>query len=299
MNCRTCGYGLFGITTRTCPECGSAFKPSDFVFRRYAVKYHCPHCTQHYYGTSENGHLEPPHFDCVKCHTRISMDEMKVTPSDGVQEESTSGVVNPWLRRMEGDKRHTLWGAWSRTASMGITNPGRLMRVTPLATPTSYAVRFCIYTSFIYSMLGVGIIVIPMTLFEIFRMRAPGPGAVLVGQSASLVMVWVCYLLAPLILAPVWAAVAHVLLRATGPTAGGYWRTLSCLCFASGANVVSAIPCVSCYLGPVPYVWWAGSGVCAVIEGQRVKLWRAVLAVAGPVLFVIAVVGVVVVQMWP
>jgi predicted RNA-binding Zn-ribbon protein involved in translation (DUF1610 family) len=287
MKCRTCGYGLFGIKARQCPECGAVFKPTDFVFRKYAVKYHCPHCEQHYYGTSENGHLEPPQFDCVKCHTRIAIDDMKIMPSDGVQEESTSGVVNPWLRRMEGERRHTILGAWRRTANMGITSPGRLLRVTPLATPTSFALRFCMCTAFVYSMLGVGIFALPLALFEILRLRTPGPGAVMVGQSEYLFLIWLSYLLAPVVVVPVWAAIAHALLWMTGTTAGGYWRTLSCLCFASGANLMSAIPCVACYLGPLTYILWGTSGVSAVVEGQNVKLWRALFAVLGPVLAVI------------
>ena len=75
MRCTKCNYSLFDIRERVCPECGEPFAISAHFFEHCGVRFCCPHCDQQYYGTDEKGHLVPIHFNCVKCHNHISMNQ--------------------------------------------------------------------------------------------------------------------------------------------------------------------------------------------------------------------------------
>src|SRR4051812_39263898 len=97
MFCKTCNYALWNIPDRRCPECGTGFKPSDFRFVPGAVRFCCPHCSQAYYGTTAEGHLQPRSFLCVNCHQPVEMDATIVLPAEGVAEELTSAERMPWL----------------------------------------------------------------------------------------------------------------------------------------------------------------------------------------------------------
>jgi hypothetical protein len=83
----------------------------------------------------------------------------------------------------------------------------------------------------------------------------------------------------------VFSLFGHFMLVLTGKRAAGPKRTLSAFAFASGANVLTAIPCLGAYVG---WIWWVVSATLMVKEGQRVSGWRAVFAVVGPVVVAIA-----------
>ena len=68
MRCKTCDYQLWNLRSRQCPECGTAFRVSDYDFVPNSVQFCCPHCNQIYYGTSARGQLVPPAFTCVSCN---------------------------------------------------------------------------------------------------------------------------------------------------------------------------------------------------------------------------------------
>jgi hypothetical protein len=86
-----------------------------------------------------------------------------------------------------------------------------------------------------------------------------------------------------------WGVVAHGLLRLTGRTAGRIGRTYHAICYSSGANVISAIPCVGFYVG---WIWWVVSAVLMLKEAQQVHGVRAAFAVLLlPMLSVVTVVG--------
>ncbi len=80
MQCKKCHYMLWNVQSRECPQCGTAFLHSQYHFPRNNIQFACPHCNQRYIGTSAKGHLAPPEFDCQKCKSHISMDEMMVIP---------------------------------------------------------------------------------------------------------------------------------------------------------------------------------------------------------------------------
>ena len=99
MNCKTCEYSLWNLTTGKCPECGELFAPSEFEFKPNAVHFCCPNCEQVYFGTTPTGHLLPPEFDCVQCGRQVSMDQMILRPAEGITEGDTQADFNPWLER--------------------------------------------------------------------------------------------------------------------------------------------------------------------------------------------------------
>jgi hypothetical protein len=84
MKCKQCGYSLWNLSTRKCPECGTYFKPSDYDLIPNSVRFCCPRCDQHYFGTSERGHLVPSSFNCVSCTQPIEMDQMVIRPVGNV-----------------------------------------------------------------------------------------------------------------------------------------------------------------------------------------------------------------------
>ena len=117
MKCKQCEYPLWNIAARQCPECGLPFRPSQYEFVPNSVKYCCTGCGQAYYGTDFAGHLFPPRFACVSCGKPCDMDEMVLLPAEGVREDSTLQVKNPWVER----RRLGTWSAWWKTVGGGIS----------------------------------------------------------------------------------------------------------------------------------------------------------------------------------
>jgi len=82
MRCRECGYQLWNLPARRCPECNLVFAPSLYRFAPFRVEFLCPHCSTVYYGSGRYGHVEPVQFQCG-CGRRIHMDEMVLRPAEG------------------------------------------------------------------------------------------------------------------------------------------------------------------------------------------------------------------------
>lgn len=280
MRCKSCDYPLWQIKDRQCPECGAAFKPSDHEFNLNSVRFCCPHCAQEYYGTGERGHLVPSAFNCVKCAKHISMDEMVLLPALGVTEQQTEVGNNPWLLR---GIRRGFWSAFFATIGQALITPGRLLRLTPAESSSGAAFIFALITFFFTAF----VVVIPgAVLFGLMgafaggggRGGGAGPGAgaamgaavgVMAGMGGIALVAWIIMLLLTTLC-------AHGLLKITGGCAHGIGRTFQALCYASGANIVSAVPCMGGYFG---WIWWLVSGCIAVKEAQKVHGGRATAAV--------------------
>ena len=292
MRCKSCDYPLWQIKGRQCPECGRAFAPSEFEFVLNSVRFCCPHCEQDYYGTGAKGHLEPRTFACVKCERTIDMDEMVLLPTEGVEEAQTETDSNPWIRPRKG-----MVGAWFATVGRALVAPARLIRCTPPDASTGRAMAFAGVTMLVVAVVST----IPPILMSGLMMgvgtmaggggRGGGAGmpagmgnmmlaqvGVTFGWTIAWVVGWILAL----------TAVAHGLLRITGRCEHGIGRTFQTMCYSSGANVVSAAPCV----GMFGAVWWVVSAVVMLREGQKVSGGRAALAVLTlPVIGLIAGVG--------
>jgi len=266
MRCRTCDYRLWNIRSRQCPECGTAFLPGEYTFLPNSVQFHCPHCNQVYYGTDSNGHLTPSAFTCVCCGQPVQMNDMILLPAPGIEEQWTTIDVIPWLKRNE----RGLFRAWFSTVGLALINPGQLLRRTPPDSPLTAAWWFAVFTA-----AGTyACAVVPLALLGL------GIGAARASQAAPILLSFGILVLLPLAvtlgLLAVWGLVAHGLLRASGRCVGPLGRTYQALCYSSGANLASGVPCLGIYLG---WIWWLVSAVLAVKEAHRVSGRRAAFAV--------------------
>lgn len=272
MRCKNCGYRLWNLPSRTCPECGTDFLPSQYEFNANSVQFCCPHCNSVYYGTSDKGHLVPIEFECAGCRRRIHMDEMILLPTAGVDEQRTQVDRIPWLERRE----RGFVRAWFATIGMALVQPGRLMRALPDTGNPRAAWRFAILTNTPSLLIGMGLIVVfPM----IIAFASSGPTAapdILLGVLFPLAIATVLAAAFTMIIVLLWGLVAHGMLRATGATHGPLSRTYEALCYSTGANVGTAIPCLGFYIG---WIWWLVSAVVMVKVAQKVRGWRAAFAV--------------------
>lgn len=274
MRCKGCDYALWNLTSRQCPECGRPFAPSEFDFVPNAVRFLCPDCGQEYYGTSPRGHLEPEAFQCVRCGRALHMDEMVLTPAEGVPDEQTRPDVMPWLER----RRLGFIKAWGGTIWRVLFSPGRLARVIPDDSPVLPAWWFALLT------LGIALVIgcTPASFMMIFAMPR-GVAVVPVVVSLALAIVVLA------LIVPAWGLAAHLILRLTGRTALGLGATVRTVCYAAAGAVLVGIPCAG------PYFWWVliwlwptVAGAIMLSHAQRISGWRAAIAMATPPLLVIA-----------
>lgn len=284
MHCKSCGYALWNIGTRACPECGAGFKPSDFEFVPNSVRFCCPHCKQKYFGTTAMGHLDPRAFDCVSCQARIDMDEMLLLPDDGVEESRTVPYCNPFLS--EPAKPENFWKRWARTVGMSLIQPGKLGASLSNNDPKWAAMLFMVTTALLISFVAAVVYFLFMGLLFGSIARAAGPaggggppGGFLFWVGPTAVML-VIGLLGWILGAAVWGLLAHLLLRLTGPTDSGLRRTLDTIYYATGTGVLTLVPCLGQY-GLAP-IWMLVSGTIMLSKSQRVSGGRAALAVLAP-----------------
>ncbi|MEM7628743.1 MAG: hypothetical protein AAF356_04890 [Planctomycetota bacterium] len=296
MNCTTCGYALWDLTSRTCPECGTGFKPSDFEFNLNSVRYCCPHCRQDYYGTGARGHLEPNAFDCVRCGQHIEMDEMVLLPTAGVSEDQTRAEAVPWLDGSDRQRKFRLLRCLFSTIGMSLVRPHVLGKALPHKSSLWRAQLFAVICGTAYTLAGFALMLVfligapflagaggggPTPVQWIATMLGVFAGVVAATAIATLVMLWL------------WALCTHALLKIGGKPEGSLGDTGACLAYAHGAGVINAVPCLGQYVG---WVWVLVSGVLIVKAHHRVHGGRAAFAVLTPpltliVLFVGAYVG--------
>ncbi len=273
MHCRNCEYALWNLTTRECPECGTAFRPSEYEFVPQSVRFCCPHCDHPYYGTGKKGHVEPQSFACLRCGQPVSMDDMVLRPGLGVEEQLTRPDTMPWLDRgVRGRVR-----AWFQMIGKGLTAPGQLINATPPDSPVLQA--------WVFALICTTIFIIPGSSMHVFYglMFAAGFGGAGLGGAglgwatlpvyglAILAGVVVCSMLVVLL----WTLVAHGVLRVTGRVEHGYRRTCHALLYSTGANVFTAVPCFGILVGSA---WWAVSAILMLRRAQGVSGTRAAFA---------------------
>ncbi|MBL9032863.1 MAG: hypothetical protein JNM80_14300 [Phycisphaerae bacterium] len=277
LACDQCGYLLWGMRDRRCPECGRGFLPSDYDFVPGAVAFACPHCDQAYFGTGRYGRLEPFVFSCVRCGERLSMDDTIVTPAPGVDPMRTVAAGLPWLDRA----RLGRFTAWRKTLVLALFDPARLARAMPDPAGGCGGVRFGVLTILMY----LAVMFLPFVALVAFSVARAGGLGGWGGGGIFLASSFLLTALFLLLLVPLWGLLAHLVLICTGRRAGGLSRTLGAMGFASGCAVLGAVPCLGVYLLPIAAIWPAISGIIILRHAQRVGWWRSVFAVGlGPVL---------------
>ena len=273
MLCKRCDYRLWNLESRRCPECGTPFRPSEYEFEPNTVQFLCPHCKQAYYGTGGKGHLVPATFDCAACHRGIDMDDMVLLPAEGYEEEQTEVEKLPWLQR----QRLGVAKAWFRTAWMTLIRPQHAAKLVPRSGMAFEAWGFAIVTNTLVAILGVG----PFVLLSVGIGLMFGGGGV--GGVSGILTMLVVFLIALVgtvvftaLIVGLWACVTHGLLRLTGKTSGTLGNTVQAICYSTGANASSAVPCIGTYFG---WIWWVVSAVLMVKQSQKVGGGRAAFSV--------------------
>ncbi len=283
MLCKTCQYRLWNLTARRCPECGTPFRPSEFEFAPGSVQFCCPHCDQAYYGLGERGHLVPRAFTRTRCGRPIDMDDTVLRPAEGLDESQTQVTRVPWLEvESLGFARRYL-----RTVGLALVSPLKLGLALRPDSPAGMAWGFASVNVVAASAVAMA----PLVLLP--ALMGGGGASMCFGGAVSVLI----FALGGLVALAVWGLMTHALLRLGPRPAGGLGRTYQALCYSSGANVVSAAPCLGLYIG---WLWWVISAIMTVKEAQRVGTGRAIVAVAAPpVLAVTALVAFIVgVNIW-
>ena len=281
MRCLQCDYSLWNLKARQCPECGTPVTPSAYEFVPNSVRFCCPHCEQPYYGTGARGLLEPDAFDCVQCGRHITLDEMVLSPAEGVADHQTRVGSNPWLER----DRRGRFKAWWATIGQAMVSPNRLARGTPVASSLVQAWWFTIVTSAVM----VGLSMVPTMCIALGlpllvpqgQAGAPSLGLFAAMMAAGAFFGVVSGFIFLTVSAGMWALLTHLLLRMSGSGHGPLRVTMQSILYSSGPIVLTAIPCV----GNVALVWWIVSAVLMVKESHGIGGARATFAVlAGPVI---------------
>ena len=288
MNCKTCEYSLWNLTTGKCPECGEPFLPSEFEFKPNAVHFCCPHCEQVYFGTTPTGHLHPSEFDCVQCGEHVSMDEMILRPAEGIRETETQADFNPWLER----GRRGRFKSWVATIGRVLIAPGRLIKATPPQSSIWQAWWFAIITL----MFPVMVMAIPLGVIAILlvgRMSpssgGPNPGTFFGIAGIGVAILLVSVVLGSFIFIGLWGLLIHGLLRLTGPLEQGIGRTYQALCYSAGTSVFNIL--FFCGGQYVSYIWWIVSATIMIKDGHKVHGGRATFAVLSlPLLFIVTII---------
>jgi len=285
MQCKKCEYRLWNLPSRACPECGTSFRPSDYEFVINSIQFCCPHCEAQYYGTGEKGHLVPIAFGCASCGRHIHMDEMILLPTSGVEEEQTQVDKVPWLDR----KQRGFVGGWWSTVGMALIHPARLMESAPDSSRVGEAWSFAVLTNMFAMSVGFSVFGLLSFFGVIFATGGASISAMLVGIAIGLLSGLLFATIGTLLLVAVWGAVAHGLLRLTGPTASSLDRTYQAICYSTGANIVTAVPFLGLYFG---WIWWIISAILMLKAAQKVHGWRATVAVLFmPVSLIAVIVG--------
>ena len=298
MHCTRCAYPLWNLAARTCPECGTPFRPTEFTFLANAVRFLCPHCRQQYFGTDESGHLVPSTFMCVACGKATSEDEAILLPAEGVREEVARAAAMPWTLRDTG-----LIGAFLRTCLQALFRPARLARGLGPRADAPAAWAFLWRTSALSGLIACTGMGVMMALFAAMMSMGVGAGPsvprlgepTLIAMGIGLGAFPVMTLLGTL----AWCVCSHAVLRMLGAPAGSFARTFECFAYAStalaAACVVSPILLCGWFLLAVPPVWMASACTVMVMDRHRVALWPAMLACfAPPAAFVVLCIGTIV-----
>ena len=284
MRCRTCEYSLWTVTSRTCPECGSSFRPSDFAFPPNSVRFECPHCRTGYVGTSQEGHLVPRAFTCAGCQTPIDMDEMVLVPLPGMAEVSESLLTNEWADRQPG----ATTVRWFKACRSLLFRPTRFASTLRSSDSTTQAWLFAFIGWLLAVVVGGAIsTAVVGTQWSVLNW----PGSALQQTVDPLVHVGIGVVLAFLafpVLAIVVAVIHHLVMIFLVRDRGGFGASLQATLYASGATSLIFLlgwlaPPFTCFCLPVIGAIWFIPTTMLLAHLHRTTTMRALLAAAAPI----------------
>jgi hypothetical protein len=79
MQCTCCGYPLWNLAKRQCPECGQIFSINHYFYRAGTVRFLCPHCRLEQPPRNSRGQPTDAR-PCAGCGRDAAVDEMIVEP---------------------------------------------------------------------------------------------------------------------------------------------------------------------------------------------------------------------------
>lgn len=260
MRCKGCGYSLWNVPGRTCPECGRGFAPSEFEFRPNTVEFCCPGCTQQYYGTDKDGLPVPREFACVRCGAGCSLDTMLLRLAPGATDDETEVARIPWERPGRGAFRR-FWA----TVRDGLGAPAALGRAAAAGADCWAAFRYALALLTVAALPTVITVIAFVAFFEGIGTAGARTGAV-AWRSSMLAMVGTVSLAAGgtivgiLLLLAVAAGLASVILRVLRRPVP--WRvTWPVYAYSLGPMIFAAIPCI----GPYCATWATGIWVIVAV----------------------------------
>ena len=290
MRCKGCGYSLWNVPGRTCPECGRGFVPSEFDFQANAVEFCCPGCMQQYYGTDERGLPVPRAFDCVKCGAACELDSMILRAAPGVREDAVERHCVPWEQESQGARLRRFW----RTVGDGMRRPSQLGLAIRAGADARSATWFALIllssTLAPTAILVAGIFLVRPFLdagstrtgvfslgSEVWTTLGYGAAYVLGSSLGVLALIAALAFLARLLLGLLGARVA--------------WRTVWCsAAYSVGPFVSMAVPCLGVYCGSIPaFVWFIVAWIIVLVHAAAVPTWKACVAVLAPLALVMVV----------
>ena len=292
MRCKGCGYSLWNVPGRTCPECGRGFAPSEFEFRANTVEFCCPGCMQQYYGTDRSGLPEPRSFACVRCGAACELDAMVLRPAPGTGDADAELRRVPWEDEGKGVLRRLL-----RTIGWGIARPADLGRAIRAGADPRRAAGFVAWM--------IGLVVVPSgAVILAFILMLPlilgfsgidstRTGGTAYRQSLPATLGGVAV---PVVLGVAFAAVgvvassaiAMLVLRVLRVRAG--WRTTwSAFAYGLGPAAIMAVP----YFGPICLsfplaVWYLVVVAIVLVHALGIPGWKAACAAAAPAVLAMA-----------
>jgi len=274
MQCKSCGYHLWNISSRACPECGEGFLPEDYDFVPNAVAFCCPHCDQNYFGTDEHGHLNPKTFECIGCQTSIDLNEMVLRPGPGYEADAATVWEHPWEDR---GSRPSTFRAWYRTAWAAMIRPKELVQQGFVQNKKSGHWRFLLCNSLLIYLLGFGTIFLSLITVAL---TAGGGNTFAGGMIAAIGGMALFGVLINFFTVLVFGAVAHGSLRLFGKPQGTLSDTYRCYCYSNGVTAMMAVPICGFYLlSWVGGIWWMVSAIIMLMEVHKVSGFKATMAV--------------------
>lgn len=294
MRCKGCGYSLWNVPGRTCPECGRAFVPSEFEFRPNTVEFCCAGCGQQYYGTDRSGLPVPREFDCVRCGAPCALDSMVVRLAPGCTDEQAEVFRVPWETRERGRIR-----AFLATVRDGMTRPARLGKAIAAGTGAGAAWGFVLLMCAV-ALLPTAIAVDAVVAW-VGYMEATGArtGAASFRTSAlevlgTTALVTACAAAAMVLAVLVCAAACFAILRALRerPSWGTIWASYA---YSTAPAVLLAVPCLGPYCGSTPVaVWFIACSIIVLVHATAIASWKVATAALAPIVLALAAAGLVI-----
>ncbi|MEY4809789.1 MAG: hypothetical protein RI986_127 [Planctomycetota bacterium] len=291
MKCKGCGYSLWNVPGRTCPECGRGFVPSEFEFRANAVEFCCPGCMQQYYGSDQHGLLVPRAFACVRCHAPCDMDSMILRAAPGVPDDAVELHRVAWEDPLKGGVVRRFFA----TVRDGMARPSQIGD----ALRGDVVVRKATW----YAVSVLSVVAVPSVLgFVLITLIAPmmGSGSTRSGGAALRTALWesvggVCAVLASwyilgLVGLAFLAWMTSLTLRMCGERVP--WKVVWCsFTYALGPMVILAVPCLGIYCGSLPAsIWWVVAACIILARAASVTGWKVIVSVLAPLLLIGALV---------